>query len=639
MISLRNLSFTKAILNDQNLSLEESRKRLLVGYFILAGIPILLFFSVYNYFNNEYLVAFANLVIGGILIISLKVLRSITKTKIVFRFLIVLSEVFFLYLLIFGGYSGDMILWMYCFPLLSLFILGKKEGTFWFLILFFIILYVLFFLKDAGFSYKEAFSHRFIVSYLLIFTLTFFFESVREKFSQDLEAERQKLEEANLHMKQEVAEHINTRYALLESEERMELALKGGNLGVIDWNAIEDTSVINDHLAEMLDFDAENKNLDSAAWKSLILEKDYANYKETLIKHLKGETPFYKCEFRVVDTSGNIKWLLARGKAVTRDKDGNSLRLTGIVLDNSIRKRVEEELARSRDEMEKRVEQRTVELAEMNKELKTEIIERKHVEEKLIIAKRQAEAANVSKSEFLANMSHELRTPMHGILSYSRFGIDKIDRVPKEKHLHYFNQINVSGERLMRLLNSLLDLSKLEAGKMEYNMREDDINQIVSSVVLEFMPAITDKNISLNVIEAKMSTKVVCDSFKISQIVRNLLSNAIKFTLEGKKIEVSYEQTELPVGFRASDSTKVSGITVAIKDQGIGIPDDELELVFDKFAQSSKTKTGAGGTGLGLAICVEIAKAHKGKIWAENRSGEDGAVFKFSLPCNQIYFS
>ncbi|MBU3915903.1 hypothetical protein KKA14_10250, partial [bacterium] len=252
---IETLPFTKAIINNQDLSLEESRRRLLVGYFILAGIPILFFFSMYNFFDNEYWVALSNLLAGGILLISFVVLRNIKKSKAVFRCIVLLSGVFFLYLLYSGAHSGDMILWIYCFPLLSLFILGKKEGTFWFLILFLAILYILFGVGDAGFSFKTTFKNRFLISYLLIFTLTYFFESVREKSGQELEAERQKLEKTNLQMRQEAKDHEYTRQALMESEERMDLALKGGNLGLIDWNAMEDVSVINNHLAEMLDFD------------------------------------------------------------------------------------------------------------------------------------------------------------------------------------------------------------------------------------------------------------------------------------------------------------------------------------------------------------------------------------------------
>ena len=256
------------------------------------------------------------------------------------------------------------------------------------------------------------------------------------------------------------------------------------------------------------------------------------------------------------------------------------------------------------------------------------ITERKRAEEKLRQAKEVAESANRAKSEFLSNISHELRNPMHQILSYSKYGIDKIEK-PKEKLWHYFNQIRKAAERLMVLLNDLLDLSKMESGRMDYKMEPNNVFQIANEAVSALKPTIEEKNLSLKVIDPSVSTKIRCDSYKIGQVVRNLLSNAIKFTPEEKSIEITFEQNELVIG-----KNTLPAIQVSVCDQGIGIPENELALVFDKFTQSSKTKTGAGGTGLGLAICREIINGHKGNIWAENNP-EGGATFCFTLPYEQ----
>ncbi len=242
-------------------------------------------------------------------------------------------------------------------------------------------------------------------------------------------------------------------------------------------------------------------------------------------------------------------------------------------------------------------------------------------------AKEESEAANRAKSEFLANMSHELRTPMHAILSFSKFGIKKISNVTQEKLLHYFTQINTAGERLLTLLNDLLDLSKLEAGRMTYMMEPNDIKSIVDASMTELKSSIIEKGIDARIIDKDIISRVECDSMKIGQVIRNLISNAIKFTEEGKKITISYDQTTVinEIGY------VVEGICVSVVDEGIGIPEDELDTVFDKFIQSSKTKTGAGGTGLGLAISYEIIKAHSGKIWAESTPGK-GSTFRFVIP-------
>ena len=129
-------------------------------------------------------------------------------------------------------------------------------------------------------------------------------------------------------------------------------------------------------------------------------------------------------------------------------------------------------------------------------------------------------------------------------------------------------------------------------------------------------------------------TKVICDVHKIGQVIRNLLSNAIKFTPKNKKIVVSTEFGDLPIGPRQLDNNRVPALIVTIADQGVGLPDDELDTIFDKFIQSSKTKNGAGGTGLGLAICREIMNTHNGEIWAENNK-DGGSSFSFGLPIIQ----
>jgi two-component system, sensor histidine kinase and response regulator len=292
-----------------------------------------------------------------------------------------------------------------------------------------------------------------------------------------------------------------------------------------------------------------------------------------------------------------------------KDKNGVLLGITSMCQDITAKLKAKKKLKASRDILEAAVEERT---------------------EKLRIAKEEAELADKAKSDFLSNMSHEIRTPMHQILSYSKFGLDKIDKVKREKLLHYFLKIDTIGRNLLSLLNDLLDLSKLESGKMEYDMKMIHPESIISNTIGEFHSLIDEQGIILEKdIEGSIST-INCDEYKIGQVVRNLVSNAIKFTYSGKKVSILVKSSELPI----NDNKRVPAILVTVSDQGVGIPDDELEHVFDKFIQSSKTKTGAGGTGLGLAICKEIIQAHNGKIWAENNP-EGGSTFSFMLPYKQ----
>ncbi|MEN8180819.1 MAG: ATP-binding protein [Pseudomonadota bacterium] len=262
-----------------------------------------------------------------------------------------------------------------------------------------------------------------------------------------------------------------------------------------------------------------------------------------------------------------------------------------------------------------------------------QVLEKKVVERTAALhrAMHLAQQANLAKSEFLANMSHELRTPMHAILSFAKLGTKKIATAPQEKLETYFSNIVVSGQRLLNLLNDLLDLSKLEAGRMPLERVEHDLKTVVDKTMTELSGLIMKKSLKLEVLPTEVSSVAEFDPDKMLQVVHNLLSNAIKFTPEGKRIRISFSESSLGAGQRRTDSGRMPAIALSVSDQGIGIPEDELEAIFDKFVQSSKTRSGAGGTGLGLAISKEIVEGHNGKIQAANNP-EGGAVFTFTIP-------
>jgi len=233
-------------------------------------------------------------------------------------------------------------------------------------------------------------------------------------------------------------------------------------------------------------------------------------------------------------------------------------------------------------------------------------------------AKKMAEAANNAKSTFLSNISHELRTPMHGILSFASFGIKKHATANPAKTLDYFQKIRQSGETLLTLLNDLLDLAKLESGKIAFKFRPANLSSLIDIVREEYNSLALEHNLTIRCEHLEANEKITLDTDKIRQVLRNLLNNAIKFSPEGGTIDV--------ISFKKADS-----IVISVRDQGAGIPENELENIFDKFVQSSKNKASADGTGLGLPICREIIAAHKGRIWAENNP-DIGANLSFEIP-------
>lgn len=236
-------------------------------------------------------------------------------------------------------------------------------------------------------------------------------------------------------------------------------------------------------------------------------------------------------------------------------------------------------------------------------------------------ATARAEAANAAKSQFLANMSHELRTPMNAIMGFARLGRKRVAQSPVERMADYFEKIDVSSQRLLLLLNDLLDLSKLEARRVELDRQPGNVANLIAGVVDEFGSLLSQRALRVRFV-SRLEVECMVDGGRFMQVIRNVIGNAIKFAAEGSEIEVSMR--------RCGDM-----VEVRIGDEGIGIPPDELQTVFDKFVQSTKTKSGAGGTGLGLAICKEIVELHGGTIRAENRHPR-GAVFIIELPVGEL---
>ena len=233
------------------------------------------------------------------------------------------------------------------------------------------------------------------------------------------------------------------------------------------------------------------------------------------------------------------------------------------------------------------------------------------------IAWRSAQDAARTKAEFIANISHELRTPLQSILGFSELGLMRTQDQSRVSGM--FSDIHTSGQRMLTLVNDLLDIAKIDSAFSEASFTKIDARQLVRDVETELAPLLRARSVTFDSRLPAHPLMLNADILRIHQVLRNVIANALKFSSPGQKIIVG-ANVELP------------GILhFFVQDEGCGIPQNELENIFEPFVQSTLTKDGSGGTGLGLAICRRIVQAHGGKIHAENIP-EGGAVFHIELP-------
>jgi signal transduction histidine kinase len=231
----------------------------------------------------------------------------------------------------------------------------------------------------------------------------------------------------------------------------------------------------------------------------------------------------------------------------------------------------------------------------------------------------QLEVANKHKSDFLANMSHELRTPLNAIIGFSEVLMDNMFGELNEKQLEYQKDIHESGKHLLSLINDILDLSKIEAGRMELELSTFHLPSAVSNAVTLIRERAQRHGIALSVEVDSRLGEFQADERKVKQILLNLLSNAVKFTPDGGRVDVSAKL----------DTDKVE---IAVKDTGVGIAAEDQASLFEEFKQFGKDSSRkAEGTGLGLALTKRLVELHGGHIAVDSAVGE-GSTFRVALP-------
>ena len=278
-----------------------------------------------------------------------------------------------------------------------------------------------------------------------------------------------------------------------------------------------------------------------------------------------------------------------------------------------------------------------IELRDLNRYLEDRIRERTS---ELVETNRQLARASRHKSEFLANMSHELRTPLNAILGFAELIMDGVYGTVPDELRESIEDIHINGRHLLRLINDVLDLSKIEAGQMRLNLGECFIQSLIDSTISATRSLAAEKRLELTSRVETSLPPALGDSKRITQVLMNLVGNAIKFTPGGGSVTItarrasngeqraaSVEPEPPPPDLEASDF-----IEIAVADTGIGIPAEELEGIFAEFRQVDSSITREyGGSGLGLSIAKRLVEMHEGSIWAESQVGK-GSIFYFRIP-------
>ncbi len=367
--------------------------------------------------------------------------------------------------------------------------------------------------------------------------------------------------------------------------ERFELAFAGGSIGIWDWNPQSGDLIVNDCWIDIsgLTRDALQGNTDD--WANAVHEEDLPGALAAVEAHFAGENTFYESTFRKRRPDGEIRWILSRGKALEFDEAGNPTRMVGIEIDQT---------------------------AEIEARLETERL------------RDAAEAANRSKSEFLANMSHEIRTPLTAILGYADLmlsGQEELD--DEERTREMLGTIHQSGSHLISLINDILDLSKIEADRIQLEETEVDLAALILDVVGMIRPRTVEKAVSLRVtIEGDVPSHVLCDEVRMRQILVNILGNAAKFTDIGT------------VELRMRADADSGRLVFEVEDTGHGMTADQAGRLFRQFVQGDSSVTRRfGGSGLGLVISRRLAALMGGDVRLEQTELGVGSTFVVELGC------
>lgn len=389
--------------------------------------------------------------------------------------------------------------------------------------------------------------------------------------------------------------HIDIQ-ELKELSSRLELTISSAEAGVWEWDIANGLLETNKYYHSMLGEDYSYETLPIAALEDRIHESDHQLRLDALQECFQHEGSAYDVELRILCADGCYKWIRCTGLVTERDEDGNPLRMIGQHMDVDSQRRALEDI----------------------EALNTKLAEKVRVAKQLAV---KAEAASKAKSDFLANMSHEIRTPMAAILGFAE---NLSETVHRPENINAVETIRRNGEHLLGVLNDILDLSKIEAGRLEIEQIRFSLPDLLSELRSLMQVRADAKGLKWDVaIEGEIPTEILTDPTRLRQILINIASNGIKFT------EVGHVRATCRVEKIAQQQAK---LLISIEDSGIGMNAAQLSQLFQAFGQADTSMARRfGGTGLGLAISKRFAELLSGDITVTSEP-DKGSKFLLSIP-------
>lgn len=394
----------------------------------------------------------------------------------------------------------------------------------------------------------------------------------------------------------DITQRKQAEEALQRSEERFKLAMDATKDGLWDLNVITQEVYFSPGYTSMLGYPPDSVVPSFQFWKDNVHPDDIKSALRSITDCIENRLQHFDIQFRMKTRNNEWRWVQGRGNAVTRDEAGRATRMVGTHTDITDRKLAEKKIL------------------EKNRELH-------NLASKANILAAEAQAANQAKSDFLANMSHEIRTPLNGVIGMTGLLLDT--KMTQEQR-GLANHIQSSGEMLLDLINDILDFSKIEAGRLELENIDFNLHELLKEISALIRHQTREKGLVFkNFIDTKVPEVVMGDPGRLRQILVNLLNNAIKFTDNG--------QIEMKAALASDQPQKGIKLLFSVHDTGIGIAEESLHLLFEKFHQiDSSTTRKYGGTGLGLAISKQLAQCMGGEIGAKSQENQ-GSEFWFTV--------